>query len=209
MRGQCDTRCCFRSPTLILSMPAAPLFDTTRCKAAIMLSRLTIISISCIASFGCELDDPAVTFDAPKASSRSFRPLPSAWAWGVSAPLSASAVVIERSFSIRHFMFSPSPSGTATTASADFCRPIPSLLSGGSTPLPVARRQISRGKTRDLHAIYLSHLQPHHPGDIGLWVNGPPCPDATASYALPVRQAGTLLTASFRPRLTTTPLLFG
>jgi len=45
--------------------------------------------------------------------------------------------------------------------------------------------------------------------NIGLWVNGPPCPDATASYALPVRQAGTLLTASFRPRLTTTPLLFG
>jgi hypothetical protein len=28
-------------------------------------------------------------------------------------------------------------------------------------------------------------------------------------HALPVRQAGTLLTASFRPRLATKPLLFG
>ncbi len=46
-------------------------------------------------------------------------------------------------------------------------------FSAAVAPLPVARRQISRGKTRDLHAIYLSHLQPHHPGDIGLWVNGP------------------------------------
>lgn len=70
-------------------------------------------------------------------------------------------------------MFSPSPFGAATTASADFCRPVPTLLSGGSTPLPVARRQTSQGKTRDLRAIHLSHLQPHHPGDIGLRVSWP------------------------------------
>jgi len=45
--------------------------------------------------------------------------------------------------------------------------------------------------------------------NIGLRACWPPCPDADASYALPVRQAGTLLTAAFRPRLAATPLLFG
>lgn len=61
----------------------------------------------------------------------------------------------------------------------------------------------------DLRATYLSHLRPHPPGDFGLLEFGLPRPDADASYALVVRQAGTLLTASFRPRLTTTPFLFG
>src|SRR5688572_28879513 len=74
---------------------------------------------------------------------------------------------------------------------------------------PGAGRQASQGKTRDLRAIYLSHLRPHPPGDIGLRALWPPRPDADASYALAVRQAGTLLTASFRPRLATTPLPFG
>ena len=76
-------------------------------------------------------------------------------------------------------------------------------------PLPGAERQSSQGKTRDLRAIHSSHLRPHLPGDIGLRVLWPPRPDADASYALAVRRAGTLLTASFRPRLATTPLLFG
>jgi hypothetical protein len=76
-------------------------------------------------------------------------------------------------------------------------------------PLPGAGRQTSQGKTRDLRAIYLSHLRPHPPGGIGLWEFWLPRPDADASYALAVRQAGTLLTASFRLRLATTPLLFG
>jgi hypothetical protein len=35
-------------------------------------------------------------------------------------------------------------------------------------PSPGAERQTSQGKTRDLRATYLSHLQPHPPGDIGL-----------------------------------------
>lgn len=74
---------------------------------------------------------------------------------------------------------------------------------------PGAGRQASQGKTRDLHAIYLAHIRPHPPGDIGLRASLLPRPDADASYAPPVRQAGTLLTASFRPRLATTPLLFG
>lgn len=76
-------------------------------------------------------------------------------------------------------------------------------------PFPGAGRQASQGKTRDLRANYLSHLRPHPPGDIGLRASLLPRPDADASYALPVRQAGTLLAASFRPRLATTPLLFG
>ena len=105
--------------------------------------------------------------------------------------------------------FSPSPVGPATTASADSCRPIPTSLDTGSTPEPGAGRQASQGKTRDLRAIYPSHIRPHPPGDIGLRACWLPRPDADASYALPVRQAGTLLTASFRPRLAATPLLFG
>jgi hypothetical protein len=101
-------------------------------------------------------------------------------------------------------MFGPSPIGSATTASAVVCRPIPAPLSAGSTPLPEgigAGRQTSQGKTRDLRAIYLSHLRPHPPECIGLRVCMPPRPDTDASYALPVRQAGTLLTASFRSRI--------
>src|SRR5271168_4460544 len=91
-------------------------------------------------------------------------------------------------------------------ASADFYCPIPMPLSIGST------RQDSsspRGKTRDLHAIYLAHLRPQLPGDIGLRAPMLPRPVADASYALPVRQAGTLRTASSGPRLAATPLLFG
>jgi hypothetical protein len=36
---------------------------------------------------------------------------------------------------------------------------------------------------------------------IGLWVVRPPRPGVVASYAIPVRQAGTLPTASFRFRV--------
>ena len=38
---------------------------------------------------------------------------------------------------------------------------------------------------------------------------GPLAQSLNASYAVPVRRAGTLLTASFGPRLAATPLLFG
>ncbi len=50
-------------------------------------------------------------------------------------------------------------------ASADFCRPIPTPLDVGSTLSPEAERQISQGKTRDLHPICPPHLLPHPPGD--------------------------------------------
>ena len=43
----------------------------------------------------------------------------------------------------------------------------------------------------------------------GFGSSGPLAQSLDASYAVPVRRAGTLLTASFRPRLATTPLLFG
>ena len=101
-------------------------------------------------------------------------------------------------------MFGPSPIGSATTASADICRPIPTLYSAGSAPLFEkigAGRQTSQGKTRDLRAKYLSHLRPPLPGCIGLRAYWPSRPGADASYALAVRQAGTLLTASFRSRI--------
>lgn len=111
-----------------------------------------------------------------------------------------------------------SPSGTPCSALRRLVQLLRPLLSPAApsrrlaTPVahlkPGAGRQASQGKTRDLHAIYLSHLRPHPPGDIGLRVTLPPRPGADASHALAVRQAGTLLTASFRPRLATTPLCF-
>jgi hypothetical protein len=108
-------------------------------------------------------------------------------------------------------MFGPSPAWWRRLLRPLLSSAAPSrrLSTPVAHPLPGAGRQTSQGKTRDLRAIYPSHLRPHPPGDIGLRVFVPPCPDADASYALPVRQAGTLFTASFRPRLATTPLLFG
>lgn len=112
-----------------------------------------------------------------------------------------------------------SPSGTSCSALRRSVRLLRLLLTPAAPSrrlsaavahlFPGAGRQASQGKTRDLRAIYLSHLRPHPPGDIGLRVHAPPRPDADASYALAVRQAGTLLTASVRPRLAATPLLFG
>src|SRR5688572_5932915 len=118
-----------------------------------------------------------------------------------------------------HHRKTVSPSGTPCSALHRSVRLLRPLLTPAapsrrlSAPVahlfPGAGRQASQGKTRDLRAIYLSHLRPHPPGDIGLRALWPPRPDADASYALAVRQAGTLLTASFRPRLATTPLPFG
>ena len=79
------------------------------------------------------------------------RPPCPAWAWGISAPSSASPIAIERSTSVRRSMFGPSPVGPATTASADFCRPVPSPSGAGSTP--VAGRQ-DDGPPRVRHVTF-------------------------------------------------------
>ena len=111
----------------------------------------------------------------------------------------------------RHHRKAKPPSGMSCSALRRLVRLLWPLLTSAapsrrlSTPVahlsPGAGRQTSQGKTRDLRAINPSHLRPHPPGDIGLRVLWPPRPDADASYALPVRQAGTLLTASFRSQV--------
>src|SRR5579871_1472341 len=175
-----------------------------------MFSRLTIFSISRNSTSGWEGCGLAVAVDAPVPCSRGCRPLPSERAWRISAPSPASIVTIERPTSLRRLTFDPSSPGsrllrpllTSAAPSRRLAAPVAHLSPG-------AGRQISQGKTRDLRAIHLAHLRPHLPGDIGLRRSWPPRPDADASYALPVRQAGTLPAASFRPHLAATPLLFG
>ena len=89
------------------------------------------------------------------------------------------------------------------TASADFCQPIPSLCSDGSTwqvdRSPRVRRATFIPYTRRIY-FYIFRVI------IGLWILWPPRPDVAASYAVAVRRAGTLPTASFRFRLTTDTL---
>jgi hypothetical protein len=113
--------------------------------------------------------------------------------------------------SCRHRKTGPRPASHVRPFTDRFHRLIRPLLTSAvpsrrlATPVahlsPGAGRQTSQGKTRDLRAMHLSHLRLHPPGDIGLRVSLPPRPDADASYALPVRQAGTLPTASFRSRI--------
>lgn len=62
----------------------------------------------------------------------------------------------------------------------------------------MARQQISQGNAHGLHPIYLPHLLPHLPYGYGALILVAISPDVAASYAVPVRQAGTLPTASFR-----------
>jgi hypothetical protein len=107
---------------------------------------------------------------------------------------------------IQHVMFDPSPVGSP--GSYDLCRLLPPRAAAsraGSTPVAQssfgAGRQTSQGKKRDLRAIYPSHLRQHPPGDIGLQALRLTRPSADASYALPDRRAGTLLTASFRSKV--------
>ena len=146
-----------------------------------------------------------MTFDAPVPCSRGFPPLPSRRARGISAPSSASPVVIEGPGSIRRSCSALHrlvrllwPLLTSAAPSRRLATPVahPLLLRGSG-----AERQTSQGKTRDLHAMCLLHLRPPLPGCIGLRAFWPPRPGADASYALAVRQAGTLLAASFRFRI--------
>jgi len=101
-------------------------------------------------------------------------------------------------------MFGPSPQCVAATvASADFCWRLAPPLGVACHP---ARKQISRGKTRDFLPINPSHLRLLVPGGVGLQVPLPPRPPAAASHALRVPRAGDLPRASFPRRLATAQL---
>src|SRR4030043_2025926 len=70
----------------------------------------------------------------------------------------------------------------------------------------MAGGQISQGKACNLHPIYPPHLLLHLPGDywaLDLFASSPRC---SCLYAVSVRRAGTLPTASFKFRLTTDTL---
>lgn len=155
------------------SMPAAPPLRTTRRCAALRFSRHTTSSMSRI--------DPSPLL-SPRAG-KSCRPatLPSAVPppalerrSGLSPRLSATVSFIERNEAARLSPFGPSSPCTAITmASADFCCPLTTPRSIASTQ---ARQQISRGKARDFRSLYLPHLQPSNPDDIGLQIPLPPRP---------------------------------
>ena len=97
--------------------------------------------------------------------------------------------------SLLRYQFGPSPNGSlATVASADFCQPILAPYGANST------RQIGRSP-RVRHVIFAPHTRRIYIHilrmTIGLRPYWPSRPDMAASYALPVRRAGVLLTASF------------
>ena len=91
----------------------------------------------------------------------------------------------------------------APTASADFCRSIPTPYGAGSP------RQIDR-PPRVRRATFLPYTRRIYfhtfRVTIGLWISWPPRPDVAASYAVPVRRAGSLPAASFGFRLATDTL---
>src|SRR6185369_7076122 len=95
MRGQCSLRYPSSWSTVIPSTPGAPLLDTTRRKAAIMLPRLTVSSISRAPASVQYSPSVAVTPDTPLPYSRDFWSLPSGTAPGFSALASVFARVIE------------------------------------------------------------------------------------------------------------------
>ena len=176
--------------------------------ASIIFSRLRTVSNSPAFTSGRERRVPAVALDAPEPCSAASGRYPR-----IGHEYLNLAVCVCSSPSktgpFRYYMFGPSPDGPATTASADFCRPIPPSCDAGSTPPNVdgAGRQISQGKSRDLRAIHLSHLRATLRMTSGfeffaLWRG------SRRLYALPVRQAGTLPIPSFRSRLAATPLMF-
>ena len=86
----------------------------------------------------------------------------------------------------------------APTASADFCRSIPTPYGVGSPRQidrsPRVRRTTFLPYTR---RIYFRTFRV----TIGLWISWPPRPSAAASYAVSVRRAGSLPAASFGFRL--------
>ena len=90
-------------------------------------------------------------------------------------------------------------------ASADFCPPIPTRYRAGSA------WQADR-PPRVMRATFIPYTRRLYSSPfrmaIGLWIPMPPRPRVSASYAIPVRRAGTLPPASSPQRLTTMQLLF-
>jgi hypothetical protein len=80
-------------------------------------------------------------------------------------------------------------------ASADPSLPFPPSYDGSSTE---AGEEVSQGKMRNLHPIPRRIYTHSFRMTIGLWNPMFPRPEVAASYAVPVRRAGTLPTASFR-----------
>lgn len=82
----------------------------------------------------------------------------------------------------------------------------------GLSPLKKNQRrtsQISTGKLALLHPIYLPHLHPLPRIALDFALCGKLVRLRCASYAISIRQAGTLPPASFRFRLTVDTLAFG
>ena len=67
-------------------------------------------------------------------------------------------------------------------------------------------KQISHGKARHFHPIYLLHILPTHPNDYWAFDLYASSPMGSQPDALPVRQARVLPTASFRPYLAVSAL---
>jgi hypothetical protein len=84
--------------------------------------------------------------------------------------------------------------------SADFCAFIAPFHSG-TGPFGQVHRS-PRVLRNYLPPIYLSHIHPHLPGDIGLYRYVTARPDVDASDALHVLQAGSLPSPSSRHHLT-------
>ena len=192
--------------------PARPCWPTTRCSAAIMFSRLRIISISRPSASGRVGIGLAVALDAPSIL---LSRLPAATLGSGAGHLSPAFCVSSRhrkssllpALHVQPFIGRSRrllwPRLTSAAPSRRLAASVAHPPKQGQNGRPPRVRRVT------FTAIYLSHLRRHPPDDIGLRVSWPPRPDAVASYALPVRQAGALPTASFRPRLATTPLLFG
>lgn len=75
-------------------------------------------------------------------------------------------------------------------------------------PWRVAWFQISPGKFINLLPIYLLHLPVYVSGSVGLRFVMQTRPHTSASYAVPVRQTGSLSPASFRFHLAVDTLAF-
>ena len=135
--------------------------------------------------------------------SRGFRPLPS----GLLRHLSHLACVYTLIETPAIFGSMGSALRPWTTmASADFCTFIaPPLGSAGPFGQTYRPPRVLRGHFPPIHP---SHIHTHLPGDIGLCIFVPARPDVHASYALPVRRAGSLHSASSRHHLAMTPLRF-
>jgi len=91
-------------------------------------------------------------------------------------------------------------------ASADFCRPNGSP--SGDSCHTRAERQISQGKTRDVHPIHPWHIRRLGLDDIGLRVFWPPRPPADASMPFVFLGPGLRLQLPSDSTSRWTPLLF-